>query len=228
MDLSIHADPIALAEAAASRIAAWVSEGPTTVGLTGGSTPGDTYDALGRHDVAWDQVWLWMSDERWVPHDHPESNGGMALEHLPPEAEQRLVRPEYSPHLDPIDSAAQYEEKLRDMHDDGRVDLVLLGLGSDGHTASLFPGTDALEPDPDRWFVANRVPQIDTWRLTATPLLLTTARRVLVLVTGDSKAAVLADALEGPDGRYPIQLLRHAEGDVTVLCDRGAASALSG
>ena len=198
-----------------------------TLALAGGSTPAGTYDALGELRIDWTEMSLWLSDERWVPHDHPDSNGRMALEHLPHEAASRLLRPRYSPYLTPADSAVHYDAALRAVHGDRRPDVVLLGMGADGHTASLFPGTAALSAEPHRWFVENRVPDLDAWRLTATPLLLQRAVSVLVLVAGADKAEMLAEVLEGPPGRHPIQVLQHAEGSVTVLCDADAASALS-
>lgn len=228
MDLSIHESRTELAEATAALVAERAAAEPMTLGLAGGSTPSDTYTALRNYDVQWDRVSMWLSDERWVSPDDPESNGRMALECLPPEAGDRLIRPRHSSFLDPTDSAAHYDAELRSMHGNGPPDLILLGMGTDGHTASLFPGTAALDPDPHRWFVANRVPQIDNWRLTVTPNLLKIARQILVLVSGQEKAGVLAEVIEGPDGRFPIQLLRHAEGQVTIMCDREAASALSG
>jgi 6-phosphogluconolactonase len=227
MDVSIHPDRATLADAAASIIVERSAAGPMTLGLAGGSTPADTYDALGRFDVDWDAVSLWLSDERWVAHDDPESNGRMALEHLPDGAASRLLRPHFSSYLDPHDSAAHYDAALRRMHGERPPDLILLGMGVDGHTASLFPGTDALDADPHRWFVANHVPQLDTWRLTATPSLLLSATRVLVLVSGASKASVLREVVEGPDELHPLQLLRRSEGNVTIMCDREAASELT-
>lgn len=198
-----------------------------SLGLAGGSTPADTYDALGEVSIDWDHVSLWLSDERWVPYDHPDSNGRMALEHLPSAASHRLVRPRFSPYLTPADSAVHYDAELRYMHGDRPPDIVLLGMGTDGHTASLFPDTDALATDAHRWFVENHVPSLEAWRLTVTPSVLHRAETVLVLVAGTDKAALLADVLEGPADRYPVQLLRKAQGDVTVLCDADAASALS-
>ncbi|MEX1004917.1 MAG: 6-phosphogluconolactonase [Acidimicrobiia bacterium] len=227
MHAVVHRDRPALARAAAELIAARASQGPITLGLAGGSTPADTYDALGDVSIDWENVSLWLSDERWVPHDHADSNGRMALEHLPSAASSRLVRPRYSPYLTPADSAVHYDAELRSLHGDKFPEIVLLGMGTDGHTASLFPDTDALAADPRRWFVENHVPQIDAWRLTVTPSLLHHAETVLVLVAGADKAALLADVLEGPAGRYPIQLLHEAQGEVTVLCDADAASALS-
>ena len=227
MRLVVHPDRLALAREAADLIARRASHGTMTLGLAGGSTPADTYDALGDVSIAWDQMDLWLSDERWVPHDHQDSNGRMALAHLPPAAAPRLVRPRHSSYLTPADAAVHYDAALRYMHDDRPPDIVLLGMGTDGHTASLFPDTDALAADPHRWFVENHVPSLEAWRLTATPSLLQGAETVLVLVAGEDKAQVLADAFEGPSGRYPIQLLRDARGDVAVHCDAAAASAFS-
>ena len=227
MDILIHDDRHALARATAEIIAARAAEGPMTLGLAGGSTPADAYRALADHDIDWNDVWLWLSDERWVPHGDEDSNGRMALENLPEAAGPRLVRPRYSAYLDPADAAAHYEAELRSHHENGTPDIVLLGMGTDGHTASLFPGTAALDADPHRWFVANHVPALDTWRLTATPSLLKASRHTLLLVAGLEKAAVLAEVVSGEDGRYPSQLLRSADGEVTVLCDAEAASRLS-
>ncbi|MEX0757071.1 MAG: 6-phosphogluconolactonase [Acidimicrobiia bacterium] len=225
MEVLIQPDRATLARTAAELIAS--QDGPFTLGLAGGSTPADTYDELHNIDLDWSQVSLWLSDERWVAPDDPESNGRMALDHLPAAAANRLIRPRYSDYLTPADSAVHYDAALRRIHGDDRPDLVLLGMGTDGHTASLFPGTDALEAEPHRWFVANHVPALDTWRLTVTPSLLRSARRVVVLVSGTAKAQVLAEVLDGPDGVYPIQILRHAEGEVTVICDAEAAAVLS-
>ena len=108
----------------------------------------------------------------------------------------------------------------------GKDSIVLLGMGTDGHTASLFPGTGALE-ETDRWFIDNEVPQLDTWRLTASIPLIQRARTVMVFTAGESKASVLSEVLEGPDGVYPIQLLRHAAGEVVWLIDEAAASQLT-
>lgn len=226
MDIAVFEDSAAMSAAAADRIQA-AAAAPMTLGLSGGSTPAPTYGMLGERDIDWSKVTLWLSDERWVPPDHPDSNGRMALEHLPGAAASSMLRPRWSETLEPEDSAAFYEAELRSIHGDDAPDLVLLGMGDDGHTASLFPGTAALDADPHRWFVANEVPQLDTWRLTSTATLLRSARQVLVLVAGSGKADVLAEVIEGPDGAYPIQLLREAAGDVTFLCDRAAVSRLS-
>lgn len=227
MQLRVLENRNAVADHVADLIASRAKAGPLTVGLAGGSTPADAYAALRRREIDWSNVRLWLSDERWVPHDHAESNGRMALEQLPAEAAPHLIRPRYSEYLQPEDSAAHYEAELRLMHDGRDPDVVLLGMGTDGHTASLFANTAALDAPADRWFVANHVPRLDAWRLTATPSLLQRATTVVVLVAGSDKAEVLERALEGPDDTYPIQLLRTASGDVTFVCDESAAGRLS-
>ena len=101
-------------------------------------------------------------------------------------------------------------------------------MGTDGPVASLFPGTAGLVDTSDRWFIANEVPQLNTWRLTVTPHLLEIAERVAVIVSGDAKADILAEAIERPSGRFPIEILHRSQGSVTVLCDQAAASTLTG
>jgi 6-phosphogluconolactonase len=219
-------EPTAHAATAAGLVAAIIAGAPgprATVGLAGGSTPRATYREMRGLAIAWDRVDLWLSDERWVPPDHEESNGLMAAETLGPAV--TLHRPRWSELLTAADAAAFYEAELRHLIPDGRADLVVLGMGTDGHTASLFPGTEALT-ETSRRFVANWVPQMETWRLTVTPIMITAARAVVVLVAGESKADALAEVLECPAGTHPIELLAAAEGEVTWVVDRPAASRL--
>ena len=195
------------------------------MGLAGGSTPKAVYERLRTQAIDWNTVDLWLSDERWVPPEDDESNGRMAVEALGPEAAVRLVRPRWSEHLEPADSAAHYEADIRRIVRGGRADLTLLGMGPDGHTASLFPGTEALG-ETTRWFIENHVPQLDTWRLTATRTLINASRWVVVMVAGESKAQMLAEVLERPEAGHPIQLLAEARGEVVWLVDEAAASRL--
>lgn len=230
MDLEIYPGPPELAGGAADLIEAALSEagGSRDIGLAGGSTPQATYVELASRNIEWQAVDIWLSDERWVPHDSDESNGHQAARSLVTGIRpSSFLRPRYSEHLEPADSAAYYEARLRSVAGE-RPKLVVLGMGTDGHTASLFPGTAAVDDTSDRWFVANHVPHIDAWRLTVTPHLLAIAERIVVIVSGGSKADVLAEAIERPVGRYPIELLHHAQGTVTILCDREAAGSLSG
>lgn len=229
MTALVFPDSDALAVGAASAIARALKSAPgprASVGLAGGSTPRATYNQLRWHPVDWETVDLWLSDERWVAHDHEDSNGFMAATTLVDHIDARFYRPRWSQYVRPADSAAFYEAELRRLLPDGRPDIVLLGMGADGHTASLFPDTAALE-ESTRWFVHNEVPQLDTWRLTATAPLIQRARTVIVLTAGESKAEVLATALEGPDGAVPIQLLRQAEGEVIWMIDDAAAAQLT-
>jgi|FLYL01.1.fsa_nt_gi 6-phosphogluconolactonase len=196
------------------------------LGLAGGSTPRPVYEQMSWSHLEWEEVDLWLSDERWVPPDHPDSNGRMVAEALASRVGAVFHRPLYSDLLQPEDSAAHYEADLRRMFD--RPDLVLLGMGEDGHTASLFPDTDALHAPPDRWYVANWIPQLDTWRLTATPTLIRRSHRIIVLVTGSAKAELVAEVLEGDPSRYPIGVVAETDGDTLWLLDDAAAARLSG
>jgi len=226
MEVIVSENGDALAASAAEFIAAFVGERErASIGLAGGSTPKETYRLLRDLDVDWSGITFWLSDERWVPDDHADSNGHMAARALLDHVDTTFLRPRYSEYLTPADSAAFYDADLRRAMPDRKSDLILLGMGTDGHTASLFPGTAALD-EFDRWFVANEVPQLDTWRLTATAPMIWRADTVVVLTAGESKASVLAEVLEGPDGVYPIQLLRRAQGRVIWMVDVAAAALL--
>lgn len=208
MRVILVADQERLASTAAGYIGDLIAshDGETAIGLAGGSSPRPTYERLARADVAWPRVHLWLSDERWVPPDHADSNGRMASESIAGRVSASFHRPQWQG--DPDESALAYETLLRSLLTPDRQNIVLLGMGTDGHTASLFPGTAALDAPPQRWFVSNWVPRLSTHRLTATQSLISAADRVVVLVSGAEKAQVLAEVLEGPAGRYPIQFVR--------------------
>lgn len=211
-----------VADAASQRVADLVAAagGRFSLGLAGGSTPEATYEALRRLDPGWDKVDAWLSDERWVPLDHERSNGRMAAEALLDHVDAGFVRPRWSELIMPEDSAAHYEARLRSIHGERRPDVVLLGVGEDGHTASLFPGTAALE-ETSRWFIANHVPQVDEHRLTATFPLLWRSRLLMVLAVGAGKAQAVRQSFEGatPAGR-----LGQGEAVVEWYLDRQAAA----
>jgi 6-phosphogluconolactonase len=136
-----------------------------------------------------------------------------------------LHRPRWAPWLEPEESAAHYEATLRSLHPpDHDPDLILLGIGPDGHTASLFPGTAALNVEK-RWYVANHVTHLDAWRLTATLPFLHQAARVFFLVAGADKAATLTRIAAGED--FPATGVAAGAKDVTWLVDEAAASQLS-
>lgn len=224
MEKVIHDTPDDLAAAVAGEIADLIaSEARLTLGLAGGSSPEPTYGKLREMELDWSKVHVWLSDERWVPWDHERCNGRMASETLLDHVGAHFLRPPWGELIEADDSAAHYEAALRSLHPDGQPDLVLLGLGEDGHTASLFPGTKALE-EKRRWFVANFVPQHDEVRLTATFPLLWRAKRVLFLVTGAGKAKAVRDSFAGdtPAGR-----IGEGDAEVTWHLDAEAASLLS-
>ena len=196
MTVHIHTGPNELADATARFIAGLVAAASDefTIGFAGGSTPETTYRVLRSLDVDWDRVVGWLSDERWVPPDHPESNGMMVARTLLDHVSAPLFRPEWSE--DPVAAARIYDATIRGLHAADPPDLVLLGMGSDGHVASLFPGTGALS-EREHWIVANRVPQLETFRITVTYPLLEAAGQVVVIVAGDSKSEALAAVAAG-------------------------------
>ena len=222
MELIVHEDPAGVARAAAARIARLIndSEGRFTFGLAGGSTPSATYNVLRASEVDWDKVDAWLSDERWVPHDHARSNGRMAREELLDHVGARFHRPDWGD--DPTHAAAEYERQLRSLHDEGRPDVIMLGIGPDGHTASLFPGNDALN-ERDRLYVSTYVDQMDETRLTATYPLLWDANLIIVVTCGPSKAEAVAACF---DGEHPAGRLGEGDAEVEWYVDKEAASLL--
>ncbi|MFB3820389.1 MAG: 6-phosphogluconolactonase [Candidatus Methylomirabilales bacterium] len=235
--------PSSAADAAAVRVAdvlrrAIDRRGHAAIALSGGKTPRETYARLAQpphvHAVAWGQVEVFWGDERCVPPDHAQSNYRMALEawlfDAPiPKRNIHRMRGE----ADPKAAAREYEETLRvalqvPARETPRLDLVLLGIGLDGHTASLFPGSPALTED-NRLVVATFVQKVNGWRLTATPRLLNAARHVIFLVTGAEKAAIVREVLRGPVApeRLPAQIVQPGDGRVEWLLDRDAGKLLS-
>ncbi len=226
MELVVYETAEEATVGAASRIADLLAAAAEhfTLGLAGGSTPAATYEELRGRATGWHRVDAWLSDERWVPHDHERSNGRMAAETLMDHVDARFHRPRWSEHLEASDSASHYEAVLRSIHDGRRPDLILLGMGEDAHTASLFPGSEALAENR-RWFVSNTVPESGEERLTATYPMLWSARRVMVLTAGEHKAAALRDSFEG--GQTPVGRIAEGEAEVEWHVDRSAASLLS-
>ncbi len=229
--LVVVKDARALARRAAERIveltrAAVGERGGCSVALAGGSTPRATYEVLGASALSaalpWAAISWYFGDERAVPVDHPESNYRAAREALfanRPEALARVHRMAGDA-ADLEQAARAYGERLPDA-----LDLVLLGIGEDGHTASLFPGSPALNERSARVVVVTG-PKPPNPRLTITPPVIEAARTILVLVSGAGKAEALARALEGPldVAAWPAQLARRGN----WIVDREAASRLSG
>ncbi|MCE9555694.1 MAG: 6-phosphogluconolactonase [Planctomycetes bacterium] len=275
-EICVVADTAAVWDEGARRFATAAQEavaarGRFMVALSGGSTPeglyrelatrhlasapGKTSDAL---SVPWSQTHVFFGDERYVPHDDPQSNFRMArealLDHVPIPARQ--VYPMPTDAADPADAAAEYEKILLQVFNtplscseapgEGqkpvlsteysvlstpspfpRFDLILLGMGPDGHTASLFPGTEAVH-EQRHLVVAPWVEKFQTYRLTLTPPVLCHGRQVLFLLSGASKADTLRDVLEGPyePSHLPSQIVRPVDGRLTWLIDRAAAARL--
>ena len=224
MELIVQEKPDQVAELASKRVAELIAAatGSFSLGLAGGSTPEATYKELRGRATGWDKVQAWLSDERWVPPDHERSNGRMAAMTLLDHVDAVFHRPRWSELMSPEDSAVYYEATLRSIHDGAPPDVVLLGVGDDGHTASLFPGTAALD-ETSRWFVANHVTQLSEDRLTATFPLLWRAKLLMVLAVGENKARAVVASF---DGATPAGRLGDGEAAVEWYVDRGAASLL--
>ena len=231
----------ALADAVAARFVAAAAEaiasrGQFIVALSGGSTPRGTYLRLGTEalvsEVMWSRVHILWGDERCVPPDHVESNYRMAretlLDHVPvPAANVHRIHGED----DPATAAAAYEATLRALLQTptgARIDLVLLGLGEDGHTASLFPGGAAVH-EQTRWVMAARASAGSMWRITLTPAVINAAAEVLFLVSGGAKAGILGRVIEGPrrPQELPAQAIAPSNGRVRWCVDAAAAAELT-
>lgn len=240
-EVRVFPDVVALNIAGAGEFAraardAVAARGRFAVALAGGSTPRTVYLQLAAEDhsdanrLPWDRIHVFFGDERCVPPDHPESNFRMASESLltrvpiPPGNVHRLRGEE-----DPARAAAAAEQELREFFGAGlpRFDLVLLGLGADGHTASLFPNTEALR-ETSRSVVANWAPKLNAHRLTLTFPALNEAAEVNFLVTGTEKARVLGEVLRPAQEAqaHPARSVRPTHGRLLWLVDEAAASEL--
>lgn len=245
-DIRVLATREELSRAAAEEFARLAAEavrirGRFAVALSGGSTPRVLHHLLSderaafRGRIPWSDVHIFWGDERHVPPEHPDSNYGMARETLltrvpvPPENVHRI--PAENP--DAAKAADEYAQTLRTFFglaagELPRFDLILLGLGPDGHTASLFPGTDAVR-ERVKLVAAPWVERLDARRITLTPPVLNNAACVIFLVSGEEKARALRAVLEGPyqPDRLPAQAVRPVDGQRLWLVDRAAARLLS-
>jgi 6-phosphogluconolactonase len=243
--LFIVADQAALAKEAAERCARIAEEaiaraGRFTIALSGGSTPKLLYSLLATEPYStrlpWSKIHVFWGDERAVPSGDPDSNFGMAkatlLDRVPIPADRVHRMQAERDDLDLV--AREYEAEIASVFavpptgDPPSFDLILLGLGPDGHTASLFPHTEAVR-ERARWVVRNHVPKLNSDRVTLTAPILNRGATVLFLVTGADKAPVLQAVLEGPadPDRLPAQLIRPTSGRLIWLADRAAASRLT-
>jgi 6-phosphogluconolactonase len=242
-DVVVSSDVVALMEAVAARIV-WLCEraitarGRFTWALSGGSTPRQLYALLATprfvSRIDWTRVEFFWGDERCVPPDHPDSNYRMVREALFDEIHPDAARVHRMlGEQEPARAAAAYEAVLRcafAVPDGGpapRFDLVLLGMGGDGHTASLFPGTAAVA-ELSRWVVVNRLSADSPTRLTLTRVVIDQAAEVIFLVSGASKAERLKQVLEGSNAgsSLPAQLIRPTHGRLQWFVDADAASQL--
>jgi 6-phosphogluconolactonase len=233
-------DPVALADAAARLIveaarAANDARGVFTLVLSGGSTPRELHLKLAsapfKDEIQWERVHVFFGDERAVPPDDPQSNYRMAdetlLSRVPIPREQiHRVHSE----LPPEQAALAYEQELREFFktEPPRFDVILLGMGDNGHCASLFPGLTAVQ-EQQRWVVAEYVAEAGMWRITLTPAVINLARQVIFLVAGANKASMLRQVLEGPfaPDERPAQIVRPSPGEVVWLIDAAAAAQLT-
>ena len=240
-ELQIAPDNAALCSMAAEEFhlaaeSAIRNTGRFAVALAGGTTPRGVYSQLAERykNLPWNKIHIFFGDERPAPPDHPESNYRMANESLL----SRVAIPAENVHrfrteLAPEAAAQDYENQLREFFHPGpgelpRFDLVLLGLGDDGHTASLFPGTAALN-ESARLAAANWVEKLHTFRLTLTFPVLNHAADVIFLVSGAGKSAVLKEVLSSSSqASFPSQRIQPENGRLLWLIDQDAARLLAG
>jgi len=214
------------------------ARGKFTLALSGGSTPKALYNLLAtnaRTALPWERTYFFWGDERHVPPTDPDSNYRMVNEAMlskVPVPPANVFRVE-AENPDASAAAAAYEQTLRkffqlDPNGVPRFDLILLGMGPDGHTASLFPGTEGLK-EKSRLVIANWVEKLKTHRLSFTLPVLNAAHTVAFLVSGTDKAPALKEVLEGndPGEQYPAKLVQPKDGKLIWLLDRAAASGLS-
>jgi 6-phosphogluconolactonase len=240
----VEPDPAALARRAARHFAevaaqAATARGRARIAISGGSTPKAAFELLAdpaqpfRSAMPWGKLDLYWVDERCVPPDHPDSNYRMTreamLDHVPL-APAQVHRMEGE--LPPEEAAARYESELRNSFrlegaESPRFELIALGMGPDGHTASLFPHTAAID-EMSRLVVANHVQNKDAWRITLTWPVINHASSVFFLIAGADKAQILHEVLLGPRDpeRLPSQLIAPSGGILTLLLDKAAASLL--
>jgi 6-phosphogluconolactonase len=222
----IFADPEELARGAAKY---FVTRRPETVALSGGSTPKLMFEMLVGQSVPWDGIQFFWSDERHVPPDDPESNYRMAnealLSRVPVLAEN--VHRIHGENPDAAEAAADYENTIIAVTKQllPRLDLIFLGLGTDGHTASIFPGSEVLH-ETKRLVAAPYVEKFASHRITMTLPLINNAASVVFLVSGAEKAQIVKAVLQGED-KYPAQAVKPTQGELIWMLDKEAASKLT-
>lgn len=240
MQLIVRKNPADLAKAAADFIAKRITDALNTqdrftIALSGGSTPKALHELLAKspyaEQIPWLRLHVFWGDERYVPIDDPQSNAGMAYDTLlghvyTPENQIHVWRTD----LEPEAAAADYDRILHEYFGETgpTFDLVLLGMGDDGHTLSLFPGTEVVD-EQTAWTKAYFLQQQNMYRLTLTAPVVNRAACVLFLVSGPKKAAPLKQVLEGdykPD-TYPAQVIRPTNGELIWMVDEPAAAEIA-
>ena len=235
----VYSDTHSLAWAVAEKIVSTAkstieTQGSFSIALAGGKTPLETYKVIAekfRYQIDWNKVHFFWGDEQCVTPDYPNNNFRAAqqtlLSHLNlKEANLHRILTE----LTPTKAAQEYETMLRayfKKYPRPSFDLVLLGMGSDGHTASLFPGAKAIFTR-DTWAVSHNEKQNNTWRVTLTPPLINVASQIVFVVSGNSKAETLSAVLHGsyePD-RFPAQIIQPDSGNLFWMVDEEAAHLL--
>ncbi len=238
--ISIQTNPEACAQAALTLCIDWIeqaiqNQGKCIVVLAGGSTPKILYEKLGKLNngaIDWNKVILLWGDERNVGAEHPDSNFRMAkqalLDHLPVDQQPQVYRIRTGD-LSADQAALEYDRLLNEILEDrnAALDIVLLGIGDDAHTASLFPDTKAIS-ETTRFAIENWVEKLNTWRVTLTYRALNRARHVCFLVCGSSKTPALKNIWIGEKNiqQYPAQGVEPSSGDVLWLVDEAAANGL--
>lgn len=209
--------------------------GRFTVSLAGGQTPQRIYEMLAKppysHQIPWEGIHIYWGDERYVPADDIRSNQLMArkafLDHVP--IPQQQIHPIVC-NSTPEQAAKDYEEVIASTfsEEEPQFDFIFLGLGSDGHTASLFPNTSVLQ-EKKHWTGHVYLPELDSHRVTLTAPLINQARTLAFLVTGDSKAQIVCEVLEGPQDhlRLPSQMITPKNGELFWFLDQGASKLLN-
>ena len=210
----------------------FVAQCPETVALSGGSTPKLMFQVLAdqfRDEVDWSRIHFFWSDERHVPPDDPESNYRMAnealLSHVAVSTNNvHRIRGE---NPDAAAVASQYEQTIIDVTKQPlpRLDLIFLGLGTDGHTASIFPGSEVLN-EKERLVAAPYVEKFNSYRITMTLPLLNNGSSIVFLVSGAEKAQIVKEVLEG-ENKYPAQAVKPTQGELIWMLDKEAAAFLS-
>ncbi|HET6973566.1 MAG TPA: 6-phosphogluconolactonase [Pyrinomonadaceae bacterium] len=226
--IEIYSNAEELARAAAEY---FVAQCPETVALSGGSTPKLMFQVLAdqfRDEVAWSNIQFFWSDERHVPPDNAESNYRMAnealLSHVPVSANN--VHRIRSENPDAAAVASEYEQTIIDVTRQTlpRLDLIFLGLGTDGHTASIFPGSEVLH-ETKRLVAAPYVEKFKSYRITMTLPLLNNGASIVFLVSGAEKAEIVKQVIQG-EHKYPAQAVKPTQGELIWMLDKDAASKL--